>query len=272
MAKTDSSREERKKAKKDKKEKKRPETDGVHKKHKHKKTVSVNGDAEAGAEEIAKWVLPVGPKVEVTIEEEVESGGESDLNIPITTNRQEVIALIKQNADGLAPIADPLAPESLEGDIFTAVKRAEKAQAVKRGVKEVVKAINKAPKLTAKQALTRIDRVVILAADIWPIDVISHIPVLCEDFRIPYVFVRSRDELGRAGNTKRPTSVIMVTKDRRKPKTKKEGEGAQSKLTEEAADKQRAEEAEEKHKDEKWEKTYDALATLVKMESDKQEN
>jgi len=42
-------------------------------------------------------------------------------------------------------------------------------------------------------------------------DVISHIPVLCEDHNIPYVFLPSRAELGAAGSTKRPTSVVMVT-------------------------------------------------------------
>ena len=42
-------------------------------------------------------------------------------------------------------------------------------------------------------------------------DVISHIPVLCEDHNIPYIYVPSRAELGSAGSTKRPTSVVMLT-------------------------------------------------------------
>lgn len=42
-------------------------------------------------------------------------------------------------------------------------------------------------------------------------DVISHIPVLCEDHGIPYLFVTSRAELGASAATKRPTSVVMVT-------------------------------------------------------------
>ena len=42
-------------------------------------------------------------------------------------------------------------------------------------------------------------------------DVISHIPVLCEDHAIPYLYVPSRAELGAAGSTKRPTSVVMLT-------------------------------------------------------------
>ena len=45
-------------------------------------------------------------------------------------------------------------------------------------------------------------------------DVISHIPVLCEDHGVPYIFVVSRAELGAAGNTKRPTSVVMVSQNR----------------------------------------------------------
>lgn len=49
-------------------------------------------------------------------------------------------------------------------------------------------------------------------------DVISHIPVLCEDHGIPYVFVTSRAELGASAATKRPTSVVMVT-----PKSGKKG-------------------------------------------------
>ena len=41
-------------------------------------------------------------------------------------------------------------------------------------------------------------------------DVISHIPVLCEDHNVPYIFVTSRAELGAAAKTKRPTSVVMI--------------------------------------------------------------
>jgi H/ACA ribonucleoprotein complex subunit 2 len=46
-------------------------------------------------------------------------------------------------------------------------------------------------------------------------DVISHIPVLCEDHNIPYVYVPSRAELGSAGSTKRPTSVVMITEGKK---------------------------------------------------------
>lgn len=40
--------------------------------------------------------------------------------------------------------------------------------------------------------------------------------MLCEDHNIPYIYVKSRAELGEASATKRPTSVVMVTRDRNK--------------------------------------------------------
>lgn len=53
----------------------------------------------------------------------------------------------------------------------------------------------------------------ILAGDISPIDVISHIPVLCEDHDIAYVFVPSKEALGTATQTKRSTSIILVKRE-----------------------------------------------------------
>ena len=49
-------------------------------------------------------------------------------------------------------------------------------------------------------------------------DVISHLPVLCEEHGIPYIFVTSRAELGAAGGAKRPTSTILLSKEAGKRK------------------------------------------------------
>lgn len=35
-------------------------------------------------------------------------------------------------------------------------------------------------------------------------------PVLCEDNNVPYIFVPSKEQLGEASSTKRPTSVTMI--------------------------------------------------------------
>ena len=99
---------------------------------------------------------------------------------------------------------------------------AAKNKTLKRGVKEVVKSLRKSPQGAANAAGPG---VVILAADISPMDVISHIPVLCEDHNVPYIFVTSRAELGAAGNTKRPTSVVMISETRTGAKKEEKIEG-----------------------------------------------
>ncbi|KAF8003200.1 hypothetical protein OXX80_012135 [Metschnikowia pulcherrima] len=97
------------------------------------------------------------------------------------------------------PFAKPLAPKKLNKKLLKTVKKASKAKHVKRGVKEVVKALRKGEK-----------GLVVIAGDISPADVISHIPVLCEDSSVPFVFIPSKEDLGSAGATKRPTSCVLI--------------------------------------------------------------
>eukprot|EP01035_Chromulina_nebulosa_P019646 gene19646-25558_t len=96
-------------------------------------------------------------------------------------------------------ISNPLASKKTTRKIYKLVKKATVAKFVRRGVKEVVKAIRKGEKGFC-----------IIAGDISPIDVITHLPVLCEDRQIPYIYVPSKLDLGAAAQTKRPTSCILV--------------------------------------------------------------
>lgn len=64
------------------------------------------------------------------------------------------------------------------------------------------------------------DRLLVLAADISPMDIISHLPGLSEDHKIPYVFVPSKEELGHASSTKRPTSCVMICPNMKRKKVK----------------------------------------------------
>ncbi|KAI8474821.1 MAG: nucleolar protein, small subunit of H/ACA snoRNP [Monoraphidium minutum] len=96
-------------------------------------------------------------------------------------------------------IAKPLADEKFCKKVLKLAKKAAKRKQLKRGVKEVVKAIRK-----------NVKGICILAGDISPIDVITHIPVVCEDSKIPYIYVPSKEELGAAALSKRPTSCMLI--------------------------------------------------------------
>lgn len=117
-------------------------------------------------------------------------------------------------------------PPLAASQVLKLAKKAAKRKQIKRGVKEVIKAIRKKTKgyvplhqYTHHSTITHpshftthftYHRVCIIAGDISPIDVITPLPVLCEDNDIPYVYVPSKDELGQAGLTKRPTSCMLI--------------------------------------------------------------
>ncbi|KAI9759507.1 MAG: hypothetical protein M4579_002266 [Chaenotheca gracillima] len=203
MAKEKSEKKE-KRDKKDKKEKKekRSETDGVKKSKKDKKEKSV-----AQADDVTTTLLN---NLEETKPGSVGVAGAGD-----------VVVKVAVPVGALVPFANPLADEKVQKKVLKSVKKAAKNKTLKRGVKEVVKSLRKSTSTAA--AVGKAPGVVILAADISPMDVISHIPVLCEDHGFPYLYVTSRAELGSAGNTKRPTSVVMISPERG-GKKKAEGE------------------------------------------------
>ncbi|KAJ7638817.1 RNA-binding protein [Roridomyces roridus] len=147
---------------------------------------------------------------EVEPDEDVEMTAADEKSPKKAKKEKEEISIPPED---LSPLAHPLAQKKLLKKLHKTIKKASKARQVKRGVKEVVKGIRKGEK-----------GLLILAADINPIDIISHLPVLSEEAQIPYIFVSSKEELGNASSTKRPTSCVMVCPDQKKKgKAKAEG-------------------------------------------------
>ncbi|KAJ9294356.1 hypothetical protein DTO271G3_6931 [Paecilomyces variotii] len=219
-----------KEKKREKKDKKRAETDGVHKSKKDKKNKTLS---EAAEKELTTKVLEGLDKADAATNGDVEV---------IQADAMEVEA---RPVGALVPFANPLVEDKTAKKVLKSVKKAAANKSLKRGVKEVVKALRKSPIPAANAPITTPAGIVVLAADISPMDVISHIPVLCEDHGIPYVYVTSRAELGSAGATKRPTSVVMVVPKSSGKSKKKDGES---------------------EGDEDFSKVYDELLKIVEKE------
>jgi H/ACA ribonucleoprotein complex subunit 2 len=99
-----------------------------------------------------------------------------------------------------------------------------KIRAIHRGVKECEKAIKKSPALQFNpESTAKVPAVLVIAGDISPPEVIEHFPIHCEEHNVPYIFVRSRAELGVAACTKRATSVVLIKPDGKGPAAPKEG-------------------------------------------------
>jgi len=50
-----------------------------------------------------------------------------------------------------------------------------------------------------------------MAADTEPIEILLHLPLLAEDKNVPYVFVHSKQALGRACGVSRPVISCSIT-------------------------------------------------------------
>ncbi|EGC36844.1 hypothetical protein DICPUDRAFT_150645 [Dictyostelium purpureum] len=98
--------------------------------------------------------------------------------------------------------AKPLADSKLTLTILDLIQQANNFGQLKKGANEATKSVSRS---TAE--------FVILAADAEPLEILLHIPLLCEDKNIPYVFVPSKSELGRACDVSRPVVACSVIVD-----------------------------------------------------------
>jgi large subunit ribosomal protein L7Ae len=66
----------------------------------------------------------------------------------------------------------------------------------------------------ANEATKHVERgqakVVVMAEDVTPEEILAHMPILCEEKKIPYTYVPSKEELGNAAGLGVPTSAIAV--------------------------------------------------------------
>lgn len=58
---------------------------------------------------------------------------------------------------------------------------------------------------------------VILAADTDPLEIVMHLPLLCEDKSVFYVFTKSKTALGRACGVSRSVIAAVITKAENSP-------------------------------------------------------
>ena len=71
---------------------------------------------------------------------------------------------------------------------------------LRKGANEATKTLNRG-----------ISEFIVMAADAEPLEILLHLPLLCEDKNVPYVFVPSKVALGRACGVSRPVISCSVT-------------------------------------------------------------
>jgi len=85
---------------------------------------------------------------------------------------------------------------------YEAVELAKKSGKIRKGANEVTKAVERG-----------IAKLVVVAQDVSPKEVVMHLGPLCKEKKIPYVDVPAKDDLGAAAGLRVGTSAVAVIKE-----------------------------------------------------------
>ena len=85
---------------------------------------------------------------------------------------------------------------------YEALQIASKTGTVRKGTNETTKAIERA------QA-----KLVVIAEDVDPPEVVAHLPLLCEERKIPYIFVPSKEKIGNAVGIDVSAASVCIVKE-----------------------------------------------------------
>ncbi|RLE51644.1 MAG: 50S ribosomal protein L7ae [Candidatus Methanomethylicota archaeon] len=78
-------------------------------------------------------------------------------------------------------------PSELAEKSYEAIQIARDTGRIKKGTNETTKAVERG-----------LAKLVLIAEDVDPPEIVAHLPLLCEERKIPYVYVPSKAQLGRA--------------------------------------------------------------------------
>jgi large subunit ribosomal protein L7Ae len=90
-------------------------------------------------------------------------------------------------------------PKELSEKALQIVQVAKDSGKLRKGTNESTKAVERA-----------VARLVLIAEDVDPPQVVAHIPILCEERKIPYLFVPSKLDLGRAAGIDVGCAAVTV--------------------------------------------------------------
>ena len=84
-------------------------------------------------------------------------------------------------------------------DFYSIAEKAKKTGKIDKGVNETTKAVERAE-----------SKLVVIAKDVSPKEIIQHLPILCKEKNIPCVEVDSKEKLGVAVGISVPCSAVAI--------------------------------------------------------------
>lgn len=100
------------------------------------------------------------------------------------------------------PFMDFDVPKEVAEKVYEFVEMARDSGQIRKGTNEATKAIERG-----------IAKLVVIAEDTEPPEIVMHLPPLCREKSIAYVFVPSKKELGAAAGIEVQSAAIAVTNE-----------------------------------------------------------
>lgn len=91
-------------------------------------------------------------------------------------------------------------PKELSDKVLQLLEMAKNSGKIRKGTNEATKAVEK----SAAQ-------IVIIAEDVEPEEIVMHLPALCDEKKVPYVFVPNKQDIGRAVGVDVPMAAAAIT-------------------------------------------------------------
>lgn len=92
-------------------------------------------------------------------------------------------------------------PSDVQAKALEAIALAQAVGGVRKGTNECTKAIERSEA-----------KLVVIAEDVDPEEIVMHLPMLCEEKKIPFAYVSERKALGKAAGLGVGTAAVAITK------------------------------------------------------------
>lgn len=89
--------------------------------------------------------------------------------------------------------------KELSDKVLQLLEMAKNSGKIRKGTNEATKAIEK----SAAQ-------LVVIAEDVEPEEIVMHLPALCDEKKVPYVFVPSKQEIGRSAGIDKAMAAAAI--------------------------------------------------------------
>ena len=92
-------------------------------------------------------------------------------------------------------------PEEIQNKALEALEIARDTGKVKKGSNETTKAVER-----------NIAQLVLIGSDVVPQEIVMHLPPLCDEKRIPYVYISKQNEIGSASGLEVGSAAAAIVK------------------------------------------------------------